>query len=146
MVVAFLMWSGSEFQTEGPNERMNAQSPPVRNLQGGSGRGTGAGTRLKWPRRRIQLRETRQTGWSGSGGNSVETEVCKFRKFERQRAATEAVRVSVWCVGPTVTEAHRLQAELPLASWCFEPSQLKRIISGLKTNFNPSPNYSFHKL
>ena len=31
-----------------------------------------------------------------------------------------------------------------LVSWCFEPSQLQRITSGLNTNFNLSPNYSFH--
>ena len=27
MVVAFLMWSGSELQTEGPNERMHSPLP-----------------------------------------------------------------------------------------------------------------------
>ena len=30
-------------------------------------------------------------------------------------------------------------------SWCFEPSRPQRITSGLKTNFNLSPRYSFHK-
>ena len=30
-------------------------------------------------------------------------------------------------------------------SWCFEPSQPQRITSGLNTNFNLSPSYSFHK-
>ena len=29
-----------------------------------------------------------------------------------------------------------------LVGWCFEPSQTRRIISGLKTNFNLSPSYS----
>ena len=33
----------------------------------------------------------------------------------------------------------------PGVGWCFEPSQPLRIISGLKTNFNPSFNYSTHK-
>ena len=38
-----------------------------------------------------------------------------------------------------------------LVSWCFEPSQPRRITSGLNTNFTLSPNYSFrnssyHKL
>ena len=32
-----------------------------------------------------------------------------------------------------------------LVSWCFEPSQLQNITSGLNTNFTPSPSYSFHK-
>ena len=32
-----------------------------------------------------------------------------------------------------------------LVSWCFEPSQPQRTISGLKTNFNLSPTYSAHK-
>ena len=32
-----------------------------------------------------------------------------------------------------------------LVSWCFEPSQPPRIISGLKTNFNLSPIYSAQK-
>ena len=32
-----------------------------------------------------------------------------------------------------------------LVSWCFEPSQLKGITSGLNTNFILSPAYSFHK-
>ena len=32
-----------------------------------------------------------------------------------------------------------------LVSCCFEPSHPQRIISGLKTNFNLSPNYLFHK-
>ena len=31
------------------------------------------------------------------------------------------------------------------ASRCFEPSQSLRIISGLKTNFNPSLSYSAYK-
>ena len=30
---------------------------------------------------------------------------------------------------------------LKLVSWCFEPSQPQRIMSGLKTKFNPSPSY-----
>ena len=30
-------------------------------------------------------------------------------------------------------------------SWCFEPSQPQRTASGLKTNFNLTPSYSFHK-
>ena len=34
---------------------------------------------------------------------------------------------------------------IQLVSWCFEPSQPQRIISGLNTNFNLSPSYSFHK-
>ena len=29
-------------------------------------------------------------------------------------------------------------------SWCFEPNQPQRITSGLRTNFNLSPCYSFH--
>ena len=29
--------------------------------------------------------------------------------------------------------------------WCFEPSQLQRITSGLNTNINLSSSYSFHK-
>ena len=33
----------------------------------------------------------------------------------------------------------------PAASWCFEPSQPQRIISGLKTNFSLSPTYSYHR-
>ena len=33
-----------------------------------------------------------------------------------------------------------------LVSWCFEPSQPQRIISGLKTNFSLSPSYSLNKL
>ena len=32
-----------------------------------------------------------------------------------------------------------------VVSWCFEPSQPQRIPSGLNTNFNLSPNFSFHK-
>ena len=32
-----------------------------------------------------------------------------------------------------------------LVTWYFEPSQPQKIISGLKTNFNLSPNYSTHK-
>ena len=32
-----------------------------------------------------------------------------------------------------------------LVSRCFEPSQPQRIKSGLNTNFNLSPSYSFHK-
>ena len=32
-----------------------------------------------------------------------------------------------------------------LVSWCFEPSQPRGITSGLNTNFNLSPSYSFHK-
>ena len=32
-----------------------------------------------------------------------------------------------------------------LVCWSFEPSQPRRIISGLKTNFNPSFSYSAHK-
>ena len=32
-----------------------------------------------------------------------------------------------------------------LVSWCFEPSQLRRITSGLNTNFTLSPSHSFHK-
>ena len=32
-----------------------------------------------------------------------------------------------------------------LIRWCSEPSQTKRIISGLKTNFNLSPSHSLHK-
>ena len=32
-----------------------------------------------------------------------------------------------------------------LVSWCFEPNQPLRIISGLKTNFNPFFSYSTHK-
>ena len=32
-----------------------------------------------------------------------------------------------------------------LVSWCSEPSQPQRITSGLKTNFNLSPSYSFLK-
>ena len=30
-------------------------------------------------------------------------------------------------------------------TWCFEPSQPRRITSGLKTNVTLSPSYSFHK-
>ena len=32
-----------------------------------------------------------------------------------------------------------------LVSWCFEPSQLQRITSGLNTNFTLSPDGSLHK-
>ena len=32
-----------------------------------------------------------------------------------------------------------------LVSWCFEPSQPRRITSALNTNFTLSPSYSFHK-
>ena len=32
-----------------------------------------------------------------------------------------------------------------LIRWCSEPSQTKRIISRLKTNFNLSPSHSLHK-
>ena len=32
-----------------------------------------------------------------------------------------------------------------LVSWCFKPSQLQRITSGLNTNFTLSESYSFHK-
>ena len=32
-----------------------------------------------------------------------------------------------------------------LVSWCFEPSQPRRITSGLNTNFTLSPSHSFHK-
>ena len=32
-----------------------------------------------------------------------------------------------------------------LVSWCFEPSQPQRIISGLNTNLNPSPSHPLHK-
>ena len=35
--------------------------------------------------------------------------------------------------------------ECGLVSWCLEPSQPQRITSGLNTNFNQSPRYTFHK-
>ena len=34
---------------------------------------------------------------------------------------------------------------IQLVSWCFEPSQPKRITSGLNTNLTLSAGYSFHK-
>ena len=34
---------------------------------------------------------------------------------------------------------------LQLVSWCFEPSQLQRITSGLNTSFTLSSTYSCHK-
>ena len=40
---------------------------------------------------------------------------------------------------------HNRKRERELVSCCIEPSQPKRIISGLKTNFNLSPTYSFHQ-
>ena len=32
-----------------------------------------------------------------------------------------------------------------LVNWCFEPNQSQRITSGLNTNFNLSPSFSFNK-
>ena len=40
------------------------------------------------------------------------------------------------------TQAHTVSY---LVSWCFEPVQPQRIISGPKTNFSLSPSYSEHK-
>ena len=37
------------------------------------------------------------------------------------------------------------EAETQLVSWCFEPSQPRRITSGLNTNFTLSPSHSFYK-
>ena len=37
-----------------------------------------------------------------------------------------------------------VHTESYLLSWCFEPSQPQRIISGLKTNFSLSPSYCPH--
>ena len=83
-----------------PNRRPkweNVQSPPVLPLQDGSGR-----RRVPTLKRRDRegkhscRRSERQTGVGEV--DSVETGACKFRKFERRRAASGAVRVSVWCV------------------------------------------------
>ena len=41
----------------------------------------------------------------------------------------------------TKKELLRLHSEVKLVKWCFEPSQLQRIISGLKTNFILSPSF-----
>ena len=38
-----------------------------------------------------------------------------------------------------------MSVQSQLVRWCYEPSQPKRITSGLKTNFNLSPAYSFQK-
>ena len=78
-------------------KRENVQSPPVLPLQDGSGR-----RRVPTLKRRDRegkhscRRSERQTGVGEV--DSAETGACKFRKFERRRAASGAVRVSVWCV------------------------------------------------
>ena len=78
-------------------KRENVQSPPALPLQDGSGR-----RRVptqKWRDREGEhscRRSERQTGVGEV--NSVEMEACKFRKFERRRAFSGAVRVSVWCI------------------------------------------------
>ena len=46
-------------------------------------------------------------------------------------------KVSFW--------SHGIGISSRLVSWCFEPCQPLRIISGLKTNSNPSPSYSAHR-
>ena len=46
---------------------------------------------------------------------------------------------------PTANRDLLLMSVSCLVSWCLEPSQPQRITLGLKTNFNLSPNYSFHK-
>ena len=78
-------------------KRENVQSPPVLPLQDGSGRRRVP--TLKWRDREGEhscRRSERQTGVGEV--NSVETEACKFRNFERRRASSGAVRVSVWCI------------------------------------------------
>ena len=37
------------------------------------------------------------------------------------------------------------QHQCEFVTWCFEPSQLQRITSGMNTNCALSPSYSFHK-
>ena len=44
----------------------------------------------------------------------------------------------------TTFNAHVIE-RFSLVSWCFEPSQLQRITSGLNSNFSLSPSHSFHK-
>ena len=96
VVVAFLMWSGSELRTDKTQMRdctLTSRPAPT----GWEWQATDAGTRVKWSRRREQLQEIIQTSRSGRG-NSDETEACKYRKFERRRATSGADRVLVWCV------------------------------------------------
>ena len=58
-----------------------------------------------------------------------------------RRCAIHATGTQLWSdILPTS------QDNLMLVTQCFEPSQPLRIISGLKTNFSPSPSYSAHKL
>ena len=45
-------------------------------------------------------------------------------------------------VNTTGHHIHWKDRTYSLASWHFEPSKPQRIVSGLKTNFNPSPSYS----
>ena len=78
-------------------KRENVQSPPALPLQDGSVRRRVP--TLKWRDREGEhscRRLERQAGVAEV--DSVETEACKFRKFERRRASSGAVRVSVWCV------------------------------------------------
>ena len=63
----------------------------------------------------------------------VSTQNCVVRKWSRYGLA-------VSCVLEVI-----LIKWSELVSWCFEPSQQPRITSGLNTNFNLSPSYSFHK-
>ena len=44
-----------------------------------------------------------------------------------------------------MTRPREIRQLSKLVSWCFEPSQPQRIISGLNTNFTLSPRFSFHK-
>ena len=55
-----------------------------------------------------------------------------------------AVTVPHEAKGKPITQAVRASPS-HLVRWCFEPSQPQRILSGLKTNFNLAPSYSFRK-
>ena len=45
----------------------------------------------------------------------------------------------------TLNSNNQFPEEAFLVSWCFEPSQPRRITSGPKTNFTLSPSHSFHE-
>ena len=52
------------------------------------------------------------------------------------------------CLGISAAEGNLISASAlahcgMLVSWCVAPSQSRRITSGLKRNFNPSPTYLF---
>ena len=71
----------------------------------------------------------------GSGGKSAKK--IQFQNF------CDSNKPILWHRAKRSNKAMTLLQKLD--SWCFEPSQPQRIISGLKTNFNLSPSYSAQK-